>query len=158
MHRWCLAAACAVAFSIVAAPAATAKQRAVDKLDALLAQAEYRYEIWSGFDAALFYDAGKVAESRQNLDFTRLERDYGILTRPGLHCAPLIHAAFRRSSLILRLLSRRWSDGFVAQDGSLISQASLERRLRRSGQVPDSSAGAERRLYMYFFGRITGTQ
>jgi hypothetical protein len=45
---------------------------------ALLAQAEYRYEIWSGFDAALFYDAGKVATSRRDLDFTRLERDYGI--------------------------------------------------------------------------------
>jgi outer membrane protein assembly factor BamA len=45
---------------------------------ALLGQAEYRYEIWSGFDAALFYDAGKVAESRRNLDFTRLEHDYGI--------------------------------------------------------------------------------
>jgi outer membrane translocation and assembly module TamA len=45
---------------------------------ALLAQAEYRYEIWSGFDAALFYDAGKVANSRQDLDFTRLQHDYGI--------------------------------------------------------------------------------
>ena len=45
---------------------------------ALLAQAEYRYEIWSGFDAALFYDAGKVATSRRDLDFSGLERDYGI--------------------------------------------------------------------------------
>jgi hypothetical protein len=45
---------------------------------ALLAQAEYRYEIWSGFDAALFYDAGKVATSRRDLDFSKLERDYGI--------------------------------------------------------------------------------
>lgn len=45
---------------------------------AVLAQAEYRYEIWSGFDAALFYDAGKVAQSRRNLDFTRLQHDYGI--------------------------------------------------------------------------------
>jgi hypothetical protein len=45
---------------------------------ALLAQAEYRYEIWSGFDAALFYDAGKVTERRADLDFTELARDYGI--------------------------------------------------------------------------------
>jgi hypothetical protein len=45
---------------------------------ALLAQAEYRYEIWSGFDAALFYDAGKVTESRRTLDFKRLEHDYGV--------------------------------------------------------------------------------
>ena len=29
---------------------------------AILAQAEYRFEIWSGLDGALFYDAGKVAE------------------------------------------------------------------------------------------------
>lgn len=45
---------------------------------ALLAQAEYRYEIWSGFDAALFYDAGKVAGTRRDLNFKRLETDYGI--------------------------------------------------------------------------------
>jgi outer membrane protein assembly factor BamA len=45
---------------------------------ALLAQAEYRYEIWSGFDAALFYDAGKVADSRRDLDFRRLQHDYGV--------------------------------------------------------------------------------
>ena len=27
-----------------------------------------------------------------------LENDYGILTRPGLHCAPLIHAALGTTS------------------------------------------------------------
>jgi hypothetical protein len=45
---------------------------------AILAQAEYRWEIWSGFDAALFYDAGKVADRRADLDFENLESDYGI--------------------------------------------------------------------------------
>ncbi len=45
---------------------------------AILAQAEYRWEIWSGFDAALFYDAGKVANRRDDLDFENLESDYGI--------------------------------------------------------------------------------
>jgi outer membrane protein assembly factor BamA len=45
---------------------------------AILAQGEYRWEIWSGFDAALFYDAGKVANSRDDLDFENLESDYGI--------------------------------------------------------------------------------
>jgi hypothetical protein len=45
---------------------------------ALLAQAEYRYEIWSGFDAALFYDAGKVTERRADLNFRDLADDYGI--------------------------------------------------------------------------------
>jgi len=33
MHRWCLAAACAVAFSCLAVPAAVAKQRPQDRLD-----------------------------------------------------------------------------------------------------------------------------
>jgi outer membrane protein assembly factor BamA len=44
---------------------------------AILAQAEYRWEIWSGLDAALFYDAGKVANRRGDLDFSNLESDYG---------------------------------------------------------------------------------
>jgi outer membrane protein assembly factor BamA len=44
---------------------------------AILAQAEYRYEIWSGLDAALFYDAGKVANVRSDLNFENLETDYG---------------------------------------------------------------------------------
>jgi hypothetical protein len=44
---------------------------------AILAQAEYRWEIWSGLDAALFYDAGKVANRRADLNFRDLERDYG---------------------------------------------------------------------------------
>ena len=44
---------------------------------ALLLQGEYRFEIWSGLDAALFYDAGKVALRRSQLDFKHLESDYG---------------------------------------------------------------------------------
>ncbi len=44
---------------------------------AVLLQGEYRYEIWSGLDGALFYDAGKVAERRGDLDLTALEKDYG---------------------------------------------------------------------------------
>jgi hypothetical protein len=44
---------------------------------ALLLQAEYRWEIWSGFDAALFYDAGKTPLERSDLNFKDLERDYG---------------------------------------------------------------------------------
>lgn len=45
---------------------------------AILLQGEYRWEIWSGFDAALFYDAGKVANRRADLDFSHLESDYGV--------------------------------------------------------------------------------
>ena len=44
---------------------------------AILLQGEYRWEIWSGFDGALFYDAGKVADRRADLNFRDLERDYG---------------------------------------------------------------------------------
>jgi hypothetical protein len=44
---------------------------------ALLLQGEYRWEIWSGLDAALFYDAGKVALHRSDLGLDGLERDYG---------------------------------------------------------------------------------
>lgn len=44
---------------------------------ALLLQAEYRFEIWSGLDAALFADAGKVALRRSDLDLRDLEHDYG---------------------------------------------------------------------------------
>jgi hemolysin activation/secretion protein len=45
---------------------------------AILAQGEYRWEIWSGLDGALFYDAGKVANRREDLDLEGLETDYGI--------------------------------------------------------------------------------
>ncbi len=45
---------------------------------ALLLQGEYRFEIWSGLDGAIFYDAGKVANRRSNLDFSDLETDYGV--------------------------------------------------------------------------------
>jgi outer membrane protein assembly factor BamA len=44
---------------------------------AILTQTEYRYEIWSGLDGALFYDAGKVADARSDLNFKDLESDYG---------------------------------------------------------------------------------
>ncbi|HEX7280794.1 MAG TPA: BamA/TamA family outer membrane protein, partial [Vicinamibacterales bacterium] len=44
---------------------------------AMLLQAEYRWELWSGLDAALFYDAGKVEMQRSDLNFKRLEDDYG---------------------------------------------------------------------------------
>jgi hypothetical protein len=44
---------------------------------AMLLQAEYRWEIWSGLDAALFYDAGKVTLRRDDLSLKGLEKDYG---------------------------------------------------------------------------------
>ena len=44
---------------------------------AILAREEYRFEIWSGLDGALFYDAGKVADRRADPNFKDLEHDYG---------------------------------------------------------------------------------
>ena len=41
---------------------------------ALLLQAEYRWEIWSGLDAALFYDAGKVAMRRDPISISRISK------------------------------------------------------------------------------------
>jgi hypothetical protein len=44
---------------------------------ALFTQTEYRWEVWSGLDAALFYDAGKVTRRRADLDLSNLEDAYG---------------------------------------------------------------------------------
>lgn len=44
----------------------------------ILLQGEYRWEIWSALEAALFVDAGKVAMTRADLNLEDLEHDYGI--------------------------------------------------------------------------------
>jgi hypothetical protein len=44
---------------------------------ALVMTAEYRYEIFSGLDMAVFADAGKVAERKKDLDFHNLESSVG---------------------------------------------------------------------------------
>lgn len=49
----------------------------------LLLQAEYRWEVFTAMDAAIFYDAGKVTSRREDLDFQDLEHDYGIGVRFG---------------------------------------------------------------------------
>jgi hypothetical protein len=51
--------------------------------NSLLLQAEYRWEIFTAVDGAIFYDAGKVASRREDLDFSDLESDYGIGFRFG---------------------------------------------------------------------------
>jgi hypothetical protein len=45
--------------------------------DLLLMQAEYRLPVWGPFDATVFYDAGKVASNRQDLNFKNLHDNYG---------------------------------------------------------------------------------
>jgi hypothetical protein len=49
----------------------------------LLLQAEYRWEVFTAMDAAIFYDAGKVSPTRDDLDWDGLETDYGIGVRFG---------------------------------------------------------------------------
>jgi len=50
---------------------------------ALLLQAEYRWEIFTAVDGALFYDAGKVASRLEDLNLRDLESDYGFGFRFG---------------------------------------------------------------------------
>jgi outer membrane protein assembly factor BamA len=45
---------------------------------AILLQGEYRFEVWSGLDFALFADAGKVTQRRADLNLRDLERDFGL--------------------------------------------------------------------------------
>jgi len=49
----------------------------------LLLQAEYRWEIFTAVDGALFYDTGKVASRVGDLNLKDLESDYGIGFRFG---------------------------------------------------------------------------
>jgi hypothetical protein len=51
--------------------------------NALLLQAEYRYHINTFLMGALFYDAGKVARDRGDIDLEDLESDYGLGFRIG---------------------------------------------------------------------------
>jgi hypothetical protein len=49
----------------------------------LLLQAEYRWEIFTAVDGAIFYDAGRVAPRFGDLGLGDLESDYGIGFRFG---------------------------------------------------------------------------
>ncbi len=49
----------------------------------LLLQAEYRYEIFTALDGALFYDAGQVAPERRDFSRRKFERDWGLGFRFG---------------------------------------------------------------------------
>ena len=50
---------------------------------ALLLQAEYRWEIFTAVDGAIFYDTGKVASRLEDLNLRDLESDYGFGFRFG---------------------------------------------------------------------------
>jgi hypothetical protein len=56
----------------------------------LLLQAEYRFEILTALDGALFYDTGQVAPSRRALALRDFERDYGIGLRVGSNAGVIV--------------------------------------------------------------------
>lgn len=49
----------------------------------LLLQAEYRFEIFTAMDGAVFYDAGQVAPRREDLSWNKFKKDYGFGFRFG---------------------------------------------------------------------------
>jgi len=51
--------------------------------NSILLQVEYRWEVFTAVDAAIFYDAGKVASRHEDLNLKDLESDYGIGFRFG---------------------------------------------------------------------------
>ena len=112
---------------------------------ALLLQAEYRYEIWSGLDGALFYDAGKVALQRSDLDLKNLEN--GLWVRVPLQHGQRRHHAGRRG-----IWKQRWQTSVHHVRRRLLGVARCESwcaallvavrgRRRRAGRRPALLSG-----------------
>ncbi len=73
----------------------------------LLVNVEYRWEVWTYTDFALFYDAGKVFSDPDDLNFDNLKSGYGFGIRghgPG--------------GMVLRFDFARSSEGFILHIGS----------------------------------------
>jgi outer membrane protein assembly factor BamA len=56
----------------------------------ILLQAEYRFEIFTALDGALFYDAGQVAPHSEDFTWKRLETDWGFGLRFGSNAGVFI--------------------------------------------------------------------
>jgi outer membrane protein assembly factor BamA len=56
----------------------------------VLLQAEYRFEVFTALDGALFYDAGQVASNTEDFTWKRLETDWGIGLRFGSNAGVFI--------------------------------------------------------------------
>jgi len=65
--------------------------------NSLLLQAEWRIMVNRFLDTALFYDAGKVTDSKSDLDFEGLKSDYGFAVRFHGPLATLLRAEVARS-------------------------------------------------------------
>lgn len=73
----------------------------------LLFNAEYRWEVWTYADLAVFYDAGKVFSDADDLDFSGMKSGYGFGLRghgPG--------------GMVLRFDLARSNEGFILHIGS----------------------------------------
>ena len=56
----------------------------------MVMNAEYRWEVFAGMDMALFFDAGKVAHTRSDLDFRNLESAAGFGLRFNVRSATFL--------------------------------------------------------------------
>jgi outer membrane translocation and assembly module TamA len=70
----------------------------------LLVTAEYRWYAQEFLEAAIFYDAGKVASTRSDLDFSHLKSDVGIGFRLHTPGTTLLRVEIARSAERLRLI------------------------------------------------------
>lgn len=73
-------------------------------LHSILATAEYRWYVQEYVEMALFYDAGKVAPRREDLDFTGLKSDVGIGLRFHTPGATIMRFEVARSTEGLRFI------------------------------------------------------
>ncbi len=80
--------------------------------NAIVYNAEYRWEIFSGLDGALFIDAGKVMERREHMRFSDLEVSYGFGFRFNARNRTFIRldAGFSREGAIVWL---KFNDPFL---------------------------------------------
>jgi outer membrane protein assembly factor BamA len=77
--------------------------------------AEYRWEIFSGLDGALFWDGGKVAERRGQINLARLEHSAGFGFRFNIRNATFLRfdAGFSREGFQIWL---KFNDAFLPRE------------------------------------------
>ena len=73
----------------------------------LYMNAEYRWEVWTYLDLALFYDAGKVFSDADDFDFSNLKSGYGFGFR-----------GHGPTGMVLRFDFARSNEGFILHIGS----------------------------------------
>ena len=69
----------------------------------LLVNAEYRWEVWTHVDFALFYDAGKVFSEASEFDFQNLKSGYGFGVRTHAFGDTIVRIDIARSNEGIKL-------------------------------------------------------